>query len=98
MIFFWESDSGQQTPAGPGVRPVFGRGIWEREVLRNQSAYLCVCVRLNGRSYYNIGLCCGERWSPAVARYSTALHLQQSKQKHTGVDEASQAQPGHKTS
>lgn len=66
-----------------GVRPVLGRGIWEKGVLRNQSVYLRVCVHLKGRSCYNIGLYCRESWSPTVARYLTALHLQQSKQKPT---------------
>lgn len=31
MIFFWESDPRQQTPAVCGVRPVFGGVIWEGE-------------------------------------------------------------------
>lgn len=76
MIFFWESDLPRQTPAVCGVKPVFGRRIREKGGLRNHSVYLCVCVRLDGGSCYNISLYCGERWSPAVARYSAALHLQ----------------------
>ena len=60
-IWSWTADSSRAWCPGLCV----GRGIWER-----------VCAFWMGRSCYNIGLCCGERWSPAVARYSTALHLQ----------------------
>lgn len=60
-------------------------GLCLKEGYRKESAPECVCVWLNGRSCYNIGLCCGECWSPAVARYSAALHPKQSKQKtHQG--------------
>lgn len=43
MIFFRESDPGRQTPAVRGVRPVFGRGIWEREC-SGIRARICACV------------------------------------------------------
>lgn len=75
MIFFWEPDTGTADSGRAWCRAC----VWKRDlgegVLRNESVHF-KCVRSNGRSCYNIGLCCGERWSPAVARYSTALHLQ----------------------
>lgn len=40
VIFFWESDPGRPAPAVGGVKPVFGRGIWEREC-----SGIGVCVR-----------------------------------------------------
>lgn len=63
---------------------VWKRDLW-KGVLRNQSVYLCMCAHLKSRSCYNIGLYHGEHRRPAVARYSTARCLQQSKQKtHQG--------------
>lgn len=100
VIFFWESDPGRQTPAVRGIRPVFGRGIWERECSGNQECVflrVCVCVRM-GEAV--IILVCAVGRAGALLWHATLLHsICNNQNKNTpGVHEASQAQPGHKPS
>lgn len=72
MIFFRESDPGWQTPAVRGVRPVFGRGIWERECSGIRARiYACLCAWM-GEAV--IILVCTAGSTGAVLWHATRLH------------------------
>lgn len=88
---------GQQTLAEPGVEPVFGRGIWEREFSGMGACISKACVRMGE---VVIILVCAVGSAGALLWHATRLHSICSNQNRNtpGAGEAGQAQPGHKPS